>query len=355
MQENESLVIPEMITIHIPERIDRALRRDAEYFEIYKRNGEVNYRGFLSQLLIGYHERYQIEMQRKADRIKACVEKEVLNPEQAKRLTRELLPIAFSKEESKAGQQKKVQVSLRQRKDTSNIITSIIQSIPASESWTPYFCDMFSAYCDKPIYERERIIFFKNTEAITKACEKEAGLIFSLTGRPAEFHKVIPYEFVYGSDELYNYLLCQEWSNRNKRYEARAYRLCRILEPRLDLSMDNSLDSDVKKHLEMMKKYGPQYLINEDIETCVRLTKEGRDSFRAIYQGRPVRMKKGGNESKPDEKGNIDYYFECSQTQLYLYFRRFNPKEATILYPESLKKKLREFHQDHLEYMKGKK
>ena len=351
MEERESYESPEIITIHVPIRIDRALRRDAEYFEIYKRNGDVNYRGFLSMLLIGYHEKYQKEMKRKTDRIRECVEKEVLNPDQAERLSKDLIRLAFSKEESKKDKQKKVQISLRARKDTSSIINQIIANLPDSESWSSYFCDMFSAYCDKPIYERERIIFFRNTVELKEACEKKSGLIFALVDHPAKFHYVIPYEFIYASDELYNYLLGQEWDEETQTYKARSFRLCRILDPKQDRSIDTSIDENVERHLEMMKKYGPQFQINEDIETCVRLTKDGRKSFRSIYQGRPVRIRKNNEESKPDEKGNIDYYFECSQEQLFFYFRRFNPNEAKIIYPESLKNLLREFHQDHLKDM----
>ena len=184
------------------------------------------------------------------------------------------------------------------------------------------------------------------------ACgKKKAGLSFALKAHPSEFHYVVPYEFVYGSDEQYNYLLCQEWNEEAGKYEARSYRLCRILEPRLDSRMDTAMDEGVVRHLEKMKAYGPQYQINEDVETCVRLTKEGRKSFRAIYQGRPGRMKKGGKESVPDADGNVVYFFECSLDQLYFYFRRFNPGESEVLYPESLREELRKFHQEHLDAM----
>lgn len=352
MREAVSYDNLDMITIHVPQRIDRALRRDAEYFEVFKKGGEVNYRGFLSMLLIGYHKQYHDEVTRKADMIRECVDKEVLNPAQAGRLSKELMKLDFSKEAGKAEKQKSVQVSLRPRNDTAGIINQINEMLPKEESLSSYFCDMFTAYCSKPIYERERIIFFDSAEKIADACgKKKAGLSFALKSHPADFHYVIPYEFVYGSDEQYNYLLCQEWNEEAGKYEAGSYRLCRIVEPRLDRSMDTTMDEGVVRHLEMMKTYGPQYQINEDVESCVRLTEKGRKSFRVIYQGRPVRVKKASKENEPNADGTVDYFFECSQEQLYFYFRRFNPGEAEVVYPESLKEELRKFHKEHLDAM----
>ena len=79
-------------------------------------------------------------------------------------------------------------------------------------------------------------------------------------------------------------------------------------------------------------------------ETCVLLTPAGKRSFKHIYFGRP---KVDRNEITP--AGNYRYYFICSTEQLYRYFRRFNPGEAIIEYPTTLRDRLIDFHVKSLE------
>lgn len=118
--------------------------------------------------------------------------------------------------------------------------------------------------------------------------------------------------------------------------EARAYRLNRIRG--LNRSTKTSaLQDSVKQRLEVMRKQGPQYAINDDTEVCVRLTSKGRGMYNKIYFGRPAYMRE---ENKPD--GCYQYY-QCSHNQLELYFRRFGA-EAEIISPEPLRDKIAEFY-----------
>lgn len=92
-----------------------------------------------------------------------------------------------------------------------------------------------------------------------------------------------------------------------------------------------------------MLKTDPQYAINDDAEARVRLTSTGEIAFRRIYSGRPkeIRIEQSGDERV--------YCFNCSLDQLFIYFRRFGPKEAEVLFPESLKNRLVQFHKGALE------
>ena len=74
------------------------------------------------------------------------------------------------------------------------------------------------------------------------------------------------------------------------------------------------------------------------------LTPAGTQSFKHIYFGRPKVDRK---EITP--AGNYRYYFICSTEQLYRYFRRFNPGEAIIEYPTTLRDRIIDFHVKSLE------
>ena len=77
------------------------------------------------------------------------------------------------------------------------------------------------------------------------------------------------------------------------------------------------------------------YAINDDEETCVRLTEIGKKNYNRIYFGRP-------NVERID--GDL-YYFRCSRTQLEFYFRRFG-KDAVVLKPQQIKDDITEFFKE---------
>lgn len=103
-----------------------------------------------------------------------------------------------------------------------------------------------------------------------------------------------------------------------------------------------TLSDEVRAHLQSMIKYGPQFAINDDVESCVRLTDTGVNSFTRIYSGRPTPNR--------IEKDGVDclYFFTCSQDQLFLYFRRFGPGEAEVISPNPLRQRMIEFHRGAL-------
>ena len=118
---------------------------------------------------------------------------------------------------------------------------------------------------------------------------------------------------------------------------AKTYRINRMLQ--ISPVFDSfSLNDKVKSILEKMIKYGPQYPIVNDDEMCVRLSDAGISTFNKIYYGRPDYER---IEKKPD---GYYYYFRCSEDQVFFYFRRFQGDEAIIMFPESLRIRMKEFH-----------
>jgi hypothetical protein len=141
---------------------------------------------------------------------------------------------------------------------------------------------------------------------------------------------------------MYNYLLCAEYNPYSRQQEAKTYRLNRIDKINYGKSI-RSIDSSVQHYLEMMVEYGPQYMINDEEKTCVRLSESGLKSFNRIYYGRP-------RVERIENKGGYSYlYFKCSKDQIYLYFRRFSGTEALIISPEWLRNKMIRFHQESVE------
>ncbi|MBR1710996.1 MAG: WYL domain-containing protein [Clostridia bacterium] len=345
-----SLNNTEKIKFYVPERTDLVIRRDAEHFEIYKPNGtEVNLNRFLSMLIVGYYNSYKQERNETAEAIKETVAPYLRSNKQKEELTEQLMDHVILPEVSRRKGKQSIPMSLKPTYDTDPIITEINQSLVGTNDYiSQYLRRMLMSYCEKPIYEREKIIFKEKVELLESACSSGRELSFSTTTNPQMIHHVIPYELTHGSEERFNYLLGQEYVEAFKQNMAVSYRLCRINRPSYGLS-SGTLDEAIKQKLEKTKKCSPQYAINDETETCVRLSEKGQQSFQMIYFGRPTVSRK-----EKAEDGSMLYYFQSSTDQVYRYFIRFNAGEAEVLYPEQLRDNLRKFYEAAFRVYKSK-
>lgn len=193
------------------------------------------------------------------------------------------------------------------------------------------------SYCGKPLNEREQIIFRDNYELLDEACKSNRPVAFTTIWNKSVVHEVIPYRVVVGQGEMFNYLICAETDDRSGEQVAKSYRLNRIT----NLNRSNrmgTISDDVKRHLDMMLYYGPQFAINDDEEICVKLTDYGEKSYNRIYYGRPM-------VDRIEHKDGVHYYYyKCSADQVFLYFRRFTGNSAEIIKPEALRLRMRNFH-----------
>ena len=343
-----SLNNTEKIKFYVPESTDRIIRSDAEQFEIYKPNGEqVNLNRFLSLLIVGYYAEYKQEINEATETIRELIGTHLHINKQREELTRKLVEHVIFPETHKRKGIRSIPMSLKPTYDTDRIITEISQSIVGTDDYiSQYLRRMLMSYCSKPVYERERIIFRDNVEFLEEACGTQREISFTTTINPQIVRHVIPYKLVYGTEERFNYLLGQEYNAHLKKNVAISFRLCRINRPAFSLS-SGVLEDSVRKYLDLTGKNGPQYAMNEEIETCVRLSEKGEQSFRMIYFGRPIVSRK-----EKEKDGSMLYYFYSSTDQLFRYFLRFNPGEAEILYPEKLRIKLRKFYESALSLYK---
>ncbi len=341
----KSLNNPEKIKFYVPERTDRVIRSDAEHFEIYKLNGEeINLNRFLSLLIIGYYNIYKQERNEAAEAIRALIAPHLKSNRQKDELTEQIMEQVILPEVSRRKGSHSASLSLKPTLDTDPILTEINQSLVGTSDYiSQYLRRMLMSYCEKPIYEREKIIFHEKVEFLKEACASGREISFTTIYNPKVIHHVIPYDLTHGSEERFNYLLGQEYNETLKKDMAVSYRLCRINRPSFSIT-SGTINAPIRKYLDITKRNSPQYPINEDTESCVRLSEVGQQRFKMIYFGRPAVIRR-----EKEEDGNMLYYFQSSVYQLYRYFVRFSAAEAEVLYPENLRERLRRFYEGALE------
>ena len=333
----------EKINIFVPKETADILERDARAFEIFKSDHtSVNMNRFLSQVLIGYYEGFTATYRQMLSQISSLLETGGLkNQEQLSSVTDLIVKKVFFPDPPKRKGQHAKRLSLKPTASTLAILISIENSLNG-DSVSQYLCRLLTSYTLKPLNERERIVFKSTCAFLQRACKNRQPFSFTTTWNASVIHEVLPYSLETGKEELYNYLLCQEFNPDTGMYEARTYRMNRIVHEQSS-ARSLSFNADVLRHLEMMKRYGPQYPINDDEECCVKLTKTGVQLFNRIYFGRP-------DVDRTEERGGETfYYFKGSKFQLYTYFRRFDKDHAVILYPASLRQQMTEAYQAALE------
>ncbi len=328
----------EKINIYVPENIGAMLENDAVMFEVYKRDGRtVNKNRFLGLLITGYYGDYITEARAAYDTIISSIDTTKLSLKEKEQIADNILknfvlPVVPSRKGKNPAR-----LSLKPTKDTEALIQQILTDLGGEDFISQYFCKMFMSYCEKPFSKREQIIFKDKYEMLQMACSVKRSLTFKTIWNDKIIHEVIPYKVVTGPEEMFNYLLCAEINPASGEQEAKTYRLNRIDKINYGRSLD-SIDSDVRHHLDMMLKYGPQYMINDDAESCVRLSDSGVRNFSRIYYGRPVL-----DHVVEKEDGHY-YYFKGSKDQVFFYFRRFGYEDAEIISPEPLRQRMIDFH-----------
>lgn len=326
------------INIYVPNHIGTMIDNDAKMFEVFKRDGQtINRNKFLSMLILGYYNSYIEECSNVHEAIVNILNDRNVDSSKQQEIADGILKnVVLPQVPSRKGKNP-AKLSLKPTKETEGLLLELICNMSIEDSVSQYLCRLLMSYCEKPLAEREKIIFKDNYDFLQSACEKNWPVAFTTIWNPGSIHEVIPYKLEYGREEMYNYLLCGEINSFTGELEAKAFRLNRVtglVYSRKTLQMTES----VNRHLKMMMQYGPQFTINDDEETCIRLTDRGKKSFNRIYYGRPQfsRIEKAGTDYL--------YFFNCSKDQIYLYFRRFGQDEAEIVYPESLRKKMIAFH-----------
>ena len=336
----------EKINIYVPEKIGKMLENDAVMFEVYKKDGRtINKNRFLGLLIKGYYGDYISEARAAFETILSSIETKKLSLQEKEQIADSVLKNTILPTVPSRKGKHPARLSLKPTKDTETLIQQILIDLGGEDYISQYFCRMFMSYCEKPFSKREQIIFKDNYEILQESCANSRSISFKTIWNEKSIHEVIPYKVVTGPEEMFNYLLCAEINSDAGEQETKTYRLNRIDRITFGKSRE-SINDRVRHNLELMIRYGPQYMINDDEESCVRLSSNGVKSFNRIYYGRPHFER---IEVKED---HTYYYFKCSSDQLFLYFKRFDGDAAEIIYPKALRERMIRFHSDSLEIYK---
>jgi len=331
------------IDIYPSPEIRQMIENDIELFEIFKdnKNSEPmkgNTNAFLNRLFNGY--KYKEEMEKFAKLLDTY-------PMTTKDI-RKLIDMMLDNEAHHHGnntednlEKKRLPFKPTQKNYTTNISEEIDKDCPHDMSRSGFICKILKLYFKKPLYQRERIIFQSEYENISCRCQKKCIKFYNLSDN--QWYTVMPYKIFLGKEQMFNYVFCYGLDENNtiKNYSFRLSRMSQIQ----GTSLFIPCPEDIEKNFSLTQSLGASYAINTPPETsCVLLTKKGLSSFRHIYFGRPKIEKK-----EPAPNGCFRYSFNCSEEQLYRYFRRFNPGEAIVESPPSLRDRIIDFHKKSLE------
>lgn len=331
------------IDIYPSPEIRQMIENDIELFEIFKdnKNSEPmkgNTNAFLNRLFNGY--KYKEEMEKFAKLLDTY-------PMTTKDI-RKLIDMMLDNEAHHHGnntednlEKKRLSFKPTQKNYTTNISEEIDKDCPHDMSRSGFICKILKLYFKKPLYQRERIIFQSEYENISCRCQKKCIKFYNLSDN--QWYTVMPYKIFLGKEQMFNYVFCYGLDENNtiKNYSFRLSRMSQIQ----GTSLFIPCPEDIEKNFSLTQSLGASYAINTPPETsCVLLTKKGLSSFRHIYFGRPMVEKK-----ESASNGGFRYYFNCSEEQLYRYFRRFNPGEAIVESPPSLRDRIIDFHKKSLE------
>lgn len=347
MRKNLENIDP--IKITIPEELFAFFEQDAKNFEFYDYDaGKFVINKFLSALITGYFPEYHRKISGQYEEMKeilsACIDDEVKLNKAISRLIR-----SRALNESRNLERGKTRtISIRPNSENDDTITEINNAMrETDETQAGFYRRMFDSYCSLPMYEREKLIYYRETEKIEEACKAQSEIVIRVRRNEQLLrYTIVPYKLVHGLDERFNYLLAQEYSDQEKRAWAVTFRLTRVSVIR-ESGPGRKIDPLVLKHLQMMETYSPQHSINDDKEILIELNKAGLASYRRIYHDRPYCFR-----MEMTEEGKTIGHFRCSINQLYFYFRRFNPGEAVILNSEELNYRLFIFHKNHINDLK---
>ena len=325
------------IDIYPSPEIRQMIENDIELFEIFKdnKNSEPmkgNTNAFLNRLFNGY--KYKEEMEKFAKLLDTY-------PMTTKNI-RKLIDMMLDNEAHHHGnntednlEKKRLSFKPTQKNYTTNISEEIDKNCPHNMSRSGFICKILKLYFKKPLYQRERIIFQSEYENISCRCQKKCIKFYNLSDN--QWYTVMPYKIFLGKEQMFNYVFCYGLDENNtiKNYSFRLSRMSQIQ----GTSLFIPCPEDIEKNFSLTQSLGASYAINTPPETsCVLLTKKGLSSFRHIYFGRPKIEKK-----EPAPNGCFRYSFNCSEEQLYRYFRRFNPGEAIVESPPSLRDRIIDF------------
>lgn len=321
------------INISVPISVKQQLDEDAMLFEIYKKDGEtINRNGFLNRLIKGYYHQYVQEQESLR-----CQINDVLMDDYLTSDVMDVLNSRISTNKDQDYKEHSVIISLKPRRDTSHLIQSIIGGANDPDASHPKnLKTMFAYYLAEPLYKREQFIFKESYDNLISACKDGSQLRITTRFAPETVFSVLPYKVVVGGERS-NYLLCQK-QVAPELYDTATFRINRITSI-VPERKTMEFSPEIIRYLDRMNSYSPSYSIHSDAPIIICMDKDMYKKYKMISYDRPPYTRKDGNI----------YYFDCSEDQAFVYFRKLGG--VCVISPDTLSTRLKDFHQEAINYL----
>ena len=327
----------EKYKIYLTEDTKIRLINDAELFEFTRSDGSVNLNGFLKELIVNYFDRYRRDNDELMNNmLSELTSVKGMRSKDASVLADRIIRTYINNSEITSSG-KSVVVTLTVSGNSYDIIKIIENNFLEETSLSGYIKDMFLSYLSMPRNKREGIIFAKNYELINEAITKSRVLTFSSNDSTYKA-RIEPYLIATSKEEQFGYLLC--YDSQFKRH--RSFRISRL--KNMFVTSDTFVrDATIEEELTRKGLRSP-HSMRPDIHAIVKMSESGKRMYKMIIKNRPA---------VSSVEGDL-YYFDWPEMQLEEYFRRFG-KEAVVIKPASLRRKLTNYYSDALKAYEKKK
>lgn len=312
----------EKIKINISPMTMEILSNDMEKFS-FSKNNKLQQNAFLNILINNY---YQEFIKTKENQIN-LIENVLRDCDKGSKSLAALIAEKLAKNDTKDLKPFSVTLNFKPSHIASSAIEYICYYCLKDYSLSEFLRMLLVSYTRLHPLVREKIIFKDFVENINQSIKKGVNIIYRLKEN-ASLKQGRPIVMVNSKEELFNYVILKK-DDAIISVKLSNFKYINLIKEHYDLSQK---DLDI---VEKMQTNNPSFLYqgNEE-EIHVKLTYEGEKMYLSHYIHRPPYLRK--------ENGN--YYFNCSYFQAYIYFQRFG-KEAIIISPKSLQKKLLSFYQ----------
>lgn len=312
----------EKIKINISPMTMEILSNDMEKFS-FSKNNKLQQNAFLNILINNY---YQEFIKIKENQIN-LIENVLRDCDKDSKSLAALIAEKLAKNDTKDLKPFSVTLNFKPSHIASSAIEYICYYCLKDYSLSEFLRMLLVSYTRLHPLVREKIIFKDFVESINQSIKKGVNIIYRLKEN-SSLKQGRPIVMVNSKEELFNYVILKK-DDAIISVKLSNFKYINLIKEHYDLSQK---DLDI---VEKMQTNNPSFLYqgNEE-EIHVKLTYEGEKMYLSHYIHRPPYLRK--------ENGN--YYFNCSYFQAYIYFQRFG-KEAIIISPKSLQKKLLSFYQ----------
>lgn len=213
-------------------------------------------------------------------------------------------------------------------------------------SMTSCISSVLTWYASFPGYKREQILFNSVYESIQSAIKSKKGHYYDFYMESGNNLTVLPYKIVTHKEGIHNYLIGIGSPEHYAPISLRMDRITKII-PNYTLETKTELTDTEQSVLDAMIKYGPEFAYPDFHKpiTIIRFNADTQKKYEKIYIHRPIALCKTVNED-----GTVDYTFECTERQLFNYFKKFD-SPYTILKSDTLKDLLIEFYTEALKQL----